>query len=139
MRIEQARFVKASPEQVFQAWTDYEAWPRFSAFTQVRVAERAGDVVYLDTKLRVMGRETKRREKVTLTPPQLIRVEGKTVGATNTTIWKFEPAPGGTQVTGIVEAKLTGLMKALGPLAKRQLQSVLDDWIEGFARYVEAR
>ena len=105
MRIEQARFVKASPEQVFQARTDYEAWPRFSASTQVRVAERAGDVVYLGTKLRVMGRETKRREKVTLTPPQLIRVEGKTVGATNITIWKFEPAPGGTQVTGTGEAK----------------------------------
>jgi uncharacterized protein YndB with AHSA1/START domain len=30
MRVEQAKIVKAPREQVFQAWTDYEAWPRFS-------------------------------------------------------------------------------------------------------------
>jgi carbon monoxide dehydrogenase subunit G len=140
MRIEQAQVVKAPREQVFQAWTDYEAWPRFSGlFTRVSVKERVGNTVRVDAEVKVMGRRTARSEKHVLTPPEQVRVEGETEGATNTTLWTFEPVPEGTRVTAVVEAELRGLTRLLGPLAKRQLQTLLNQWMRGLARYVEAR
>src|SRR6266511_957720 len=140
MRIEHAQVVKAPREQVFQTWTDYEAWPRFSRlFTQVTVTERSGNTVHLDTEVKLMTRKTRRREKHVLTPPEEVRVEGETEGATNTTLWTFEPVPEGTRVTVVVDAELGGVTKLLGPLAKRQMQTMLRDWMQGLARYVEAR
>lgn len=42
MRVEQAQVVKAPREQVFRAWGDYEAWPRFSGlFARVIVKDLA--------------------------------------------------------------------------------------------------
>ncbi len=140
MRVEQAQVVRAPREQVFQAWTDYEAWPRFSGlFTQVSVRERAGNTVHIEAELKLMGRKIGRSEKHVLTPPEQVRVEGETEGATNTTLWTFEPVPEGTRVTAVVDAELGGVTKLLGPLAKRQRQTMLRDWMQGLARYVEAR
>jgi ribosome-associated toxin RatA of RatAB toxin-antitoxin module len=140
MRIEHAQVVKAPREQVFQTWTDYAAWPGFSPlFTQVTVTERSGNTVHLDTEVKLMRRKTRRTEKHVLTPPEQVRVEGETEGATNTTLWKFEPVPEGTVVTAVVQAELKGLTKVLGPLAKHQLQRLLREWMQGFARYAEAK
>jgi carbon monoxide dehydrogenase subunit G len=140
MRVEQAQIVKAPREQVFQTWTDYEAWPRFSGlFTRVSVKERAGNTVHIDAELKVMGRKSGRSEKHVLAPPEQVRVEGETEGATNTTLWTFEPVPEGTRVTAVVEAELSGFIKLLGPLAKRQMQTLLREWMQGLARYVEAK
>jgi len=66
-------------------------------------------------------------------------VSGETEGATNTTVWKFEQIPEGTLVTAVVEAELKGLTRVLGPFAKRQLQSLLREWLRGLAKYVEAK
>ena len=85
------------------------------------------------------GRRTARSEKHVLTPPEQVRVEGETEGATNTTLWTFEPVSEGTRVTAVVDAELRGLTRLLGPLAKRQLQTLLNEWMRGLARYVEAR
>jgi uncharacterized protein YndB with AHSA1/START domain len=140
MRVEQAQVVRAPRERVFAAWMDYEAWPRFSGlFTRVSVTERAGNTVHIDAEVKVMGRKIGRSEKHVLTPPEQIRVEGETEGATNTTLWSFEPVPEGTRVTAVVDAELSGVTKLLGPLAKRQLQTLLREWMQGLARYVEAR
>jgi uncharacterized protein YndB with AHSA1/START domain len=140
MRVEQAQVVKAPREQVFRAWTDYEAWPRFSGlFTRVTVKERVGNTVHIDAEVKVMGRKTGRSEKHVLAPPEQVRVEGETEGATNTTLWTFEPVPEGTRVTAVVEAELSGFIKLLGPLAKRQMQTLLREWMQGLARYVEAK
>jgi carbon monoxide dehydrogenase subunit G len=140
MRVEQAQVVRAPREQVFQAWTDYEAWPRFSGlFTQVSIRERAANTVHIDAELKLMGRKIGRSERHVLTPPEQVRVEGETEGATNTTLWTFEPVPEGTRVTAVVDAELGGVIKLLGPLAKRQMQTMLRDWMQGLARYVEAK
>jgi carbon monoxide dehydrogenase subunit G len=140
MRVEQAQVVRAPREQVFQAWTDYRAWPSFSRlFSQVSVRERAGNTVHIDAELKLMGRKIGRSEKHVLTPPEQVRVEGETEGATNTTLWTFEPVPEGTRVTAVVDAELGGVTKLLGPLAKRQMQTLLRDWMQGLARYVEAK
>jgi ribosome-associated toxin RatA of RatAB toxin-antitoxin module len=140
MRIEQAQVVKAPREQVFQAFNDYNAWPKFSAlFTRVTVRERAGNTVHISAEMKVMGRQTSRTEKHVLTPPEQVRVEGESEGATTTTVWTFETIPEGTLVTSVIEAKLTGLTKVLGPLAKLQLQRLLRAWLRGLARYVESK
>src|SRR6266511_1029859 len=140
MRVEQAQVVRAPREQVFQAWTDYEAWPRFSGlFTQVSVRERAGNTVHIEAELKLMGRKIGRSEKHVLTPPEQVSEEGETEGATNTTLGTFEPVPEGTMVTAVVQAELKGLTKVLGPVAKHQVQSLLREWMQGFATYVEAR
>ena len=86
-----------------------------------------------------MGRKTSRSEKHVLTPPEQVRVEGETGGATNTTLWTFEPVPEGTRVTAVVDAEPGGLIKLLGPLAKRQVQTMLRQWMRGLARYVEGK
>jgi hypothetical protein len=86
-----------------------------------------------------MGRKTSRIEKHVLTPPEQVLVSGETEGATNTTVWKFESIPEGTLVTAVVEAEPTGLNRVLGPLAKRQLQSLLREWLRGLAKYVESK
>jgi carbon monoxide dehydrogenase subunit G len=140
MRVEQVQVVKAPREQVFEAWTDYEAWPRFSGlFSRVSVKERTGNTVHIDAEVKLMGRRTTRSEMHLLTPPEQVRVEGETETATNTTLWTFEPVPEGTRVTAVVDAELGGLTKLLGPLAKRQVQAMLREWMQGLARYVEAK
>jgi len=125
MRVEQAQVVKAPREQVFKAWIDYDAWPKFSTlFTRVTVRERAGNTVHVNAEIRVMGRKTSRTEQHVLTPPEKVLVSGETEGATNTTVWKFEQIPEGTLVTAVVETELKGLTRVLGPFAKRQLQKL---------------
>ena len=139
VRIEQAQVVKAPREQVFQAWIDYDAWPKFSSlFKRVTVVERAGNTVRVNAEISVMGRTTSRTEKHVLTPPEQVLVSGETEGATNTTLWTFAATAQGTLVTAVVEAELTGLTRILGPLAKRQLQRLVREWLRGLARYAEA-
>ena len=139
MRIEESQVVKASRERVFQAWIDYDAWPKFSPlFTRVTVVERAGNTVRVDTEIRILGRKTTRMEKHVLTPPQQVLVEGETEGTPNTTVWKFDVIPEGTLVTTVIEVPSSGLTRLLGPLAKRQAQSITREWLQGLARYVEA-
>ncbi len=101
MHIEQTQIVKAPCEKVFQAWTDYENWPKyFDFFTRVTVTERAGNTARLDTEVKFMGREAKRTEKHVLTPPERVEVEGEMDGMTNTSVWKFETVPEGTPADG---------------------------------------
>jgi len=86
-----------------------------------------------------MGREAKRMEKYVLAPER-VEVEGEMEGMTNTSVGKFETVPEGTQLTVVIEVQLRGrLAKILGPLAKRRLQGLVRQSIQGFARYVEAK
>ncbi len=138
MRIEQV--VKAPRDQVFQTFTDYEAWPRFSGLvTRVTVTERAGNTVHLDMEIKVMGRKFKRTEKHVLAAPEQVLVEGDTVGSTNTSVWKFDPVPEGTLVRGVLEFQGKGLYKLMGPFANRLQQTSFDEWLRAFAKYVEAQ
>lgn len=140
MRIEHTEVVRAPREQVFAAWIDYAAWPRFSGlFTHVSVEERSGNTVRVTAEQRLLGRKVTRSERHVLTPPEQVRVEGETEGATNTTLWTFAPIPEGTRLTAVVDADLGGVTRLLGPLAKRQVQALLRDWMQGLARYVEAK
>jgi ribosome-associated toxin RatA of RatAB toxin-antitoxin module len=139
MRIEESQPVKAPQQQVFDAWTDYEAWPRFSTlFTRVAVLERVDHAVRLDIDIKVLGRTTRRVESHVVTPPQEVRVQGEMEGADNTSVWTFEPTAEGTLLRAVVEAEPTGLRRLLGPFAKRILTKMLRDEMRAFATYVEA-
>jgi len=49
LHIEQSQVVKAPREQVFQAWTDYENWPKyFDFFKRITVTERTENTAVLD-------------------------------------------------------------------------------------------
>jgi hypothetical protein len=61
------------------------------------------------------------------------------MGSTNTTLWTFEPLPGGTQMTAVVETQLIGLAKVSAPLFRRYLQAALREWMQAFAKYVEVK
>ena len=141
MRIEQAQLVKAPREQVFQAWTDYEAYPKWDPvlFTRVKVMERVGNYARLDAQVRFMGMRMRRTEKHVLTPPEKVEVLGDVPNATNSTLWKFEAVPEGTMLTAVIEAQFKGLLKLLQPIAERQARSVTRQWMRAFAHYVEAK
>jgi ribosome-associated toxin RatA of RatAB toxin-antitoxin module len=140
LHIEQTQIVKAPRERVYQAWTDYEAWPKWQTFfTRVAVTKREGNTVYLDTDVVLRGRKSRRTEKHLLTPPARIDVEGEMEGITNTTTWKCESVPEGTQVTAIVDLNLPLRLKVISPLVKRQFRPLLSEWLQQLANYVEAK
>jgi uncharacterized membrane protein len=140
LHIEQTQIVKAPRENVFQAWTDYEAVPKWQTlFTSVKVAKRDGNTALLELEVNMRGRKTLRTEKHLLTPPERVDVEGEMQGITNTSVWKFEPAPEGSLVTVTIEARLPWRLKVMGPLVKRQFQAIVRDWLQDLAKYVEAK
>jgi len=139
LHIEQTQIVKAPREKVFQAWTDYEAVPKWQTlFTSVKVAKRDGNTALLELEVNMRGRKTLRTEKHLLTPPERVDVEGEMQGMTNTSVWKFESAPEGSLVSVAIEARLPLRMKILAPLVKRQFQAIVRDWLQDLAKYVEA-
>ena len=77
MRIEHSQVVKGPREQVFQTWTDYEAWPWFGIlFPHVKVTERVGHTVDLDAPAR--------------SRPQVAELRGRQAGGSSATraIWR---------------------------------------------------
>jgi len=54
---------------------------------------------------------------------------------TNSSVWKFETVPEGIRLTVVIEAQLKGRWtKLLGPLAKRRLQGLVRESMQGLAR-----
>ena len=140
MRIKQAQLVKAPRERVFEAWTDYEAYPKWDGkvFTRVTVTHRAGNTASLDMETRFMGMTMPRKERHVLTPPEKVEVDGSVPIAGNTTVWTFEDVPGGTLLTAVLEVQFRGMLGILSPLARWQARSMLSNWMQAFANYVEA-
>jgi uncharacterized protein YndB with AHSA1/START domain len=141
VRVEQAQLVKAPRERVFQVWTDCEAWPRWDpgVFTRVTVTERAGNTAHVDAEVKFMGLKRSRTEKHVLTPPEKVEVEGEMLGATNTTVWKFEAVPEGTLLTAVLDMQFNGLLKLLEFIAARQARRGLREWMRALAKYAEAK
>jgi carbon monoxide dehydrogenase subunit G len=139
MHIEQVQVVKAPRDKVYAAFTDFESWPTFQKlFTRVKILDRTGDAVRIDTDVHILGRTVSRTEVHVLSPPDRIHVQGETESASNTTDWAFEPIPEGTRLTANVEIGGSGLTRLLGPFAKRQAHAMLRDWMLAFAKHVEA-
>jgi ribosome-associated toxin RatA of RatAB toxin-antitoxin module len=141
VRIEQVQLVRAPREQVFEAWTDCEAWPRWDpvVFTRVTVTERTGNTVRINAETKFMGLKMPRTEKHVLTPPEKVEVLGGVPNATNTTVWVFESVPEGTLLTAVLDIQFKGLLKLLQPLAAWQVRTALPEWMRALARHVESQ
>jgi len=140
LHIEQTQVVKASPEEVFKAYADCEAWPKWQTlFKSVKDTKRDGNTQYLEAEVKLLGRKSSRTEKHVMTPPEQILVEGEAMGITNTTLWKFEPVPEGTRVSAALDAPLPFAVKVVGPLVKRPARAALRDWLQSRTKYVEAK
>jgi len=140
LHIEQTQVVKASPEEVFKAYADCEAWPKWQTlFKSVKVTKGDGNTQYLEAEVKFLRRKSSRTEKHVMTPPEQILVEGEAVGITNTTLWKFEPVPEGTRVSAALDAQLPFALKVVGPIVKRQARAALRDWLQSLTKYVEAK
>jgi ribosome-associated toxin RatA of RatAB toxin-antitoxin module len=138
MRIEDTQIVKAAREEVFEKWTDCEAWPTWlPVFTRVDVTQRAGNVVRLSLDMKVKGLTLKRTETHVLTPPEKVEVEGAIRGVRNTTLWTFQEVPDGTRVSAVVDGDVSPWLKPLEPLIRSQLRRALRDSLDAFAEYVE--
>src|SRR5260370_4779413 len=140
VRIEQTQLVKAPREQVFQVWPDYEAYPSWDpvVFTRVTVVERGENTARLDEEVKFMGLRMRRTEKLVLTPPEKVEVNGSIPNATNTTVWTFEAVPEGTMLTAVLEIQFKGVLKLLQPIAEQQGRTALREWMRAFAHHVEA-
>jgi ribosome-associated toxin RatA of RatAB toxin-antitoxin module len=140
MHSELEQVVKASPEKVFQAYGDYETWPRWSdLFSRVTVVKREGNTVHLATEAKILGRTFKGTETHEETPPHGTRNEAQGPSYVARTLWKFEPVPEGTKITWILDAELKGaLAKLLGPFASRRLEPMGRKFLKDLAKYVEA-
>ena len=140
MRIEQRQVVRAPRERVYAAWTDCEKWPEWDpeTFTQVRVVQRAGNTVRIQARTRFMGLTMRRNETHTLTPPRKIEVNGDVPGIRNRTVWTFDETTDGTLLTAVLDIQPRTILGFLGPLIKRQGQTVLREWMHALAQHVEA-
>ncbi len=140
MRTEYSQLVKAPRERVFQAFTDYEAYPTWDPviFKRVTVTERGANTARLDAEVKFMGLKLRRTEKHLLTPPEKVEVDGSVRDATNTTVWTLKTVPEGTMLTAMLEIQFKGLLKLLQPVAEWQMRTALPEWMRAFARYVEA-
>ncbi|SRR6266581_7231672 len=114
MRIELAQLVKAPREQVFQAWTDCEAWPTWDpvVFTRVRVTERVGNTVRIDAEVKFMGMRMPRKERHILTPPEKIEVIGDVPNAANKRL-DIRGCPGGDFIDCGARYRVQGIAQAL--------------------------
>ena len=76
-----------------------------------------------------------------LTPPEKVVKESETDdGTIGKVILTFTEVPERTRVDWVNDIELKGVwMKILGPLAKRQIQKLLKQELEAFAKYVESR
>jgi uncharacterized protein YndB with AHSA1/START domain len=140
MRIEQQQVVRAPRERVFAVWTDCEKWPEWDpgVFTQARVVERAGNTVRVQMRTRFMGLTMPRSETWVLTPPERIDVQGDIPGIRNRTVWTFEEIPDGTLLVAVLDIRPKAILGFLGPVMRRQGQTLLRKWMRALADHVEA-
>ena len=140
MQIQETQVIKAPRDEVFRIWTDYEAYPTWDnvVFTRVTVAERTENTARLDAEVRFMGLRMKRTERHILKAPEKVNVIGDVPGATNTTVWTFDVVPDGTLVTAVFEVQFKGPLRLLQPVAVWQGRKAIHDWLQAFARRVEA-
>lgn len=141
MHFEATQLVKAPREKVFEAWTDFEAMPKYSTvFTKATVTKRQGNTVYTESEGKFMRRKLKSSEKHVLMPPAKVEDEVDAEGSKASSVTKFDVVPEGTRITSVNDIELKGKWaKLLGPFAKRSLQGVFRKEMRAFAKYVETQ
>ena len=143
MHLEVSRIVKAEPEKVFAAYTDFEAMPKWSRhLTAVRVSKREGDTVYLESE-GVSSRGTRRKTvgALKLLPPGRVESESETRFTRSRRTVAFEAVPDGegTKVTATLDVEVKGFWGVLlRPGVKKEVaESSATEELASFAAFVE--
>ncbi len=142
MHLEVSRVVKSPPEQVFKAYTDFEAMPMWSGHLKaVRVTKREGDVVHLESEtLSSSGTPRTTFGSLRLFPPHRVESESETRFTRSKRTVSFEAVPEGTKVTAALDVEVKGLWRTvLRPGVRREAaESSAAEELASFAGFVEA-
>jgi uncharacterized membrane protein len=139
LHIEVSYVVKAPREKVYAAYTDFETWPKWSNQTaSVRVIEREGGTVSVESETLSGGRPRITMVKLTLSPSEEVGTDGETrLTRTKRTI-RFEDVREGTKVTAVMDVQVKGLWAAIfAPRGKDEAESSARQGLKSFAEYVE--
>ena len=131
--------MKAQREKVYAAYTDFEAWPKWSRqATTVRVVGREGGTVSIESETVSGGRPGITVAKLVLSPPGGVETEGETrLTKTRRTV-RFEDVPEGTKVTAVLDVRVKGAWASIfAPRGKDEAESSAQEGLKYFAEYVE--
>ena len=140
MHVEVSYVVKAPREKVYAAYTDFETWPKWSKqTTSVRVVEREGRTVSVESETLSGGRPRTTVVKLTFSPPDEVGTEGETRLTRTKRMVRFENAPDGTKVTAVLDVQVKGLWASIfAPRGKDEAESSAREGLKSFAEYVES-
>jgi uncharacterized protein YndB with AHSA1/START domain len=140
LHVEVSYVAKAQREKVYAAYTDFEAWPKWSRqATTVRVVRREGGTVSIESETVSGGRPRITVAKLTLSPPEGVETEGETrLTRTRRTV-RFEDVPEGTKVTAALDVRVKGPWAWIfTPRGKDEAESFAREGLRSFAEYVES-
>ena len=137
-----SQLVKAPPEKVYSAYTDFEATPKWSKRIRgVRVTKKEGDLVHLENDMvSPKGKDRRSAGELRLTPPSKVESHSETRFTKTKRIVTFEETPEGTKVTATLDIEMKGGWGlVLSPKANKEKAeaSALEELVS-FARYAES-
>jgi uncharacterized membrane protein len=143
LHLEVTRFVRAPPETVYAAYTDFEAMPKWSKrLKAVKVTKREGDTVHLESEgVSSNGRPRKTEGTLRLTPPNKVQSESETRFTRSKRTVAFEAAPeAGTRVTATLDVEVKGLWGVVlrTGVKKDVAESSATEELASFATFVES-
>lgn len=140
MHVEVSTVVRAPREKVYAAYTDFEAWPKWSRQTAtVRVVSREGGVVSIESQTASGGRPRVTVAKLTLSPPEWVETGGETRFLRTRRTVRFEDVPDGTKVTAVLDVRVKGFWAwVFASRGKDEAESFAREGLRSFAGYVES-
>jgi uncharacterized membrane protein len=140
LHVEVSHIVNAQREKVYAAYTDFEAWPKWSRqATTVRVVGREGGTVTIESEIISDGRPRISIAKLMLSPPEWVETEGETrLTRTRRTV-RFDDVPEGTKVTVVLDVRVKGSWAWIfAPRGKDEAESSAREGLRSFAEYVKS-
>jgi uncharacterized membrane protein len=140
LHVEVSCVVRARREKVYAAYTDFEAWPKWSKqATTMRVISREGGTVSIESEIVSDGRPRITVAKLTLSPPEGVETEGETrLTRTRRTV-RFQDLPEGTKVTAVLDFQVKGPWAwIIAPRGRDEAEASAREMLKSFAEYVES-
>jgi uncharacterized membrane protein len=142
MEISLSKIIKATPEDAFKAWTDYENMPCWSkTLKEVKVVSRMDNTLKLEWEGEFFNKRFKATETDILEPPTKVTEEWTSEdGTIHKSTINFVEIPEGTRVDWFMDYRPSALAeKVLGFLFKSLVRNSCVEDLECFAKYVEQR
>lgn len=132
--------MKAQRDKVYAAYTDFEAWPKWSRqATAIRVVGREGNTVRIESETALGGKLRTSLGKLTLSPPELVESESETRFNKTKRAVRFEDVPEGTRVTAVLDVQVKRPWSLIfAPRGKDVAESLAREGLRSFSEYVES-